>query len=99
MKATTHVARFLATGGAHLMTHDLFLAAQKTESEKEIEALEKVKKKRLAAMKIKQAAEQNCCGVGHTTSFVQSIFGKDVEAGEGFEADGGVYIESGNGGS
>jgi len=55
-KATTHGAKFLATGGAHLMTDDLFIAARKAESEKEIAEMEKVKKKRLAAMKIHQAA-------------------------------------------
>ncbi len=61
MKATTHGAKFLVMGGAHIMTDDLFLAAQKTESEKEIQVLEKVKKvkkKWLAAMKIEQAAKQ-----------------------------------------
>ena len=43
-------------GGAHLMTDDLFIAAWKTESEKEIAELKKVKKKRLAAMKIHKGA-------------------------------------------
>ena len=50
--------------GAHLMTDDLFIAALKGESEKEIAELERVKKKRLAAMKIQQAAnsimQQRC---------------------------------------
>ena len=55
-KATTHGAKFMAMGGAHLMTDDLFIAARKTEPEKEIAELEKVKKKRLAAMKIHEAA-------------------------------------------
>ena len=55
-KATRHGAKFLAMGGTHLMTDDLFIAAQKGESEKEIAELEKVKKKRLTAMKIQQAA-------------------------------------------
>ncbi len=45
-KATTHGANFLAMGGAHLMTDDLFIAAQKTKSEKEIIELEKEKKRR-----------------------------------------------------
>ena len=58
IKATTHGAKFLATGGAHLMTDDLFIAAQKSESEKKIAGLEKVKKRRLAAMKIQQAAKE-----------------------------------------
>ncbi len=55
-KATTHGAKFLATGGTHLTTDDLFIAAWKTDSEKEIAELEKEKKRRLAALKIKQAA-------------------------------------------
>ncbi len=38
-------------------TDDLFIAAQRTQSEKEVIELEKVKKKRLAAMKTKEAAK------------------------------------------
>ena len=55
MKATTHGAKFLATGGAHLMTDDLFIAAQRNEKEKEIAEMEKVKKRKLGAMKIHDA--------------------------------------------
>ena len=45
----------MAKGGVHLMTDDLFIAARETESEKEIVELEKVKRKRLAAILIYQA--------------------------------------------
>ena len=57
-KASTHGAKFLATGGSHLTTDDFFLAQQKNEREKEIEARQKTKKKRLAAMKVDLAAKE-----------------------------------------
>jgi hypothetical protein len=47
IKAVNHHAKFLATSGARLMTEDLFIAAQRAEMEKEIEVLEKAKKKQL----------------------------------------------------
>jgi hypothetical protein len=57
-KASTHGAKFLTTGGSHLTTDDFFLAQQKNEREKEIEARQKTKKKRLAAMKVDLVAKE-----------------------------------------
>lgn len=52
---STHGAKFLATGGAHLM----MIAQQKNEIEKELAELLKIKKKRLAAMKVAQRANES----------------------------------------
>ena len=57
-KASMHGAKFLATGGSHLTMDDFFIAQQKNEREKEIEAWQKTKKKRLAAMKVDLAAKE-----------------------------------------
>ncbi len=57
-KAVTHGEKFLTTGGAHLITDDLFIAVQKNESEKEIAELEKVKRGQLEAMKIQQPSSE-----------------------------------------
>ena len=52
--ASTHGAKFLATGG-YLMTDDFFIANQKNEIEKEVVELVKEKKKRLQWMKIAES--------------------------------------------
>ena len=58
MKASTHGAKFLATGGAHLTADDFFIAQQKNVRDMEIEAMQKTKKKLLAAMKVDLAAKE-----------------------------------------
>ena len=55
-QASTHGAKFLATGGSHLMADDFFIAHRKNEAKKEAVELSKVKKRKVHAMKIHQMA-------------------------------------------
>ena len=51
-RATTHMKKFLATKGEHVMTDDFFFSAQTNINEFDIEQLTKEKKKRLKATEV-----------------------------------------------